>query len=63
MRTEVDVNANILTWAIVRAGYELKAFIEYSPMSEMADRRKETTVKQLEAFPKKFIFLWLFISS
>ena len=31
MRNEVNVNANILTWAIARAGYELQAFTEKYP--------------------------------
>jgi Zn-dependent peptidase ImmA (M78 family) len=54
MRTEVDVNANILTWAINRAGYELPGFIEKVPnVLQWIEGRKKPTVKQLEDFSKK----------
>ncbi len=54
MRTEVDVNANILTWAIARAGYELQAFVEMFPnVKKWLDGEKKPTVKQLEDFSKK----------
>lgn len=54
MRTEVDVNANILTWAIARAGYELQAFVEMFPnVQKWLEGEKKPTVKQLEDFSKK----------
>ena len=54
MRTEVDVNANILTWAIARAGYELQAFVEMFPnVKKWLEGEKKPTVKQLEDFSKK----------
>lgn len=54
MRNEVDVNANILTWAITRAGYELHAFTEKFPkVQEWLEGEKKPTVKQLEDFSKQ----------
>ena len=54
MRTEVNINANILTWAIARAGYELQEFTAKVPkVQEWIEGRKKPTVKQLEAFSKK----------
>jgi Zn-dependent peptidase ImmA (M78 family) len=54
MRTEVDINANILTWAIARAGYDLHEFTVKEPQSlDWIQGNKKPTVKQLEAFSKK----------
>lgn len=54
MRTEVDVNANMLTWAIDRAGYELHEFTEKMPrITYWLSGEKKPTVKQLEAFSRK----------
>lgn len=54
MRTEVNVNANILTWAIVRAGYEFVEFATKVPnIQKWLDGDKKPTVKQLEDFSKK----------
>lgn len=54
MRSEVNVNANMLTWAIVRAGYELQTFIEKFPrVKQWLEGEKKPTVKQLEDFSKK----------
>lgn len=54
MRNEVNVNANMLTWAISRAGYELQAFIEKFPNVQLwLEGEKKPTVKQLEDFSKK----------
>lgn len=54
MRSEVNVNANMLTWAIVRAGYELHAFTEKFPkVQQWLEGEKKPTVKQLEDFSKK----------
>lgn len=54
MRNEVNVNANILTWAIARAGYQLHAFTEKFPkVLEWLEGEKKPTVKQLEVFSKK----------
>lgn len=65
MRNEVNVNANILTWAIVRAGYELQTFIEKFPKVQLwLEGEKKPTVKQLEDFSKKVYlpFGYLFLS-
>lgn len=54
MRNEVNINANILTWAISRAGHELKAFTEkYPKVQQWLEGEKNPTVKQLEEFSKK----------
>lgn len=54
MRNEVNVNANMLTWAISRAGHELHAFIEKFPNVQLwLEGEKKPTVKQLEDFSKK----------
>lgn len=54
MKTELNVKANILTWAIARGGYELQTFIEKSPNVQLwLDGEKKPTVKQLEDFSKK----------
>jgi len=54
MRTEVDINANIITWAIARAGYELQEFLAKVPIvQKWIVGEKKPTVKQLEKFSKK----------
>jgi Zn-dependent peptidase ImmA (M78 family) len=56
MRNEVNVNVNMLTWAIARAGYELQAFTEKYPKFNIdlwLEGEKKPTVKQLEDFSKK----------
>ncbi len=54
MRNEVNVNANILTWAISRAGYELQTFTDKFPKVQLwIEGEKKPTVKQLEEFSKK----------
>lgn len=64
MKTEVNVNANMLTWAIARAGYELQTFSDKFPnFQKWVEGDKKPTVKQLEDFSKKvylpFGFLFL----
>jgi Zn-dependent peptidase ImmA (M78 family) len=54
MRTEVNVNVDMLTWAIARAGYELHTFVEKVPnVKKWMEGEKKPTVKQLEDFSKK----------
>lgn len=54
MRNEVNVNNNMLTWAITRAGYDVSAFAEKFPkILDWLEGQKKPTVKQLEAFSKK----------
>ena len=65
MRTEVNINANILTWAIARAGYKLHEFTMNVPkVQDWIDGKKKPTVKQLEAFSRKVYlpFGYLFLS-
>ncbi len=54
MRVELNINANIITWAIVRAGYELHDFTAIVPkVQDWIEGKKKPTVKQLENFSKK----------
>ena len=54
MRTEVDVNGNMLTWAIARAGFDLYDFTTKVPgLQQWLDGDKKPTVKQLEDFSRK----------
>ena len=54
MRTEMNVDANMLTWAVSRAGYDLDEFTEKVPnLEKWINGEKKPTVKQLEAFSKK----------
>ena len=64
MRLEVNINADILTWAIGRAGFELPEFAEKVPkINDWIEGKKKPTVKQLESFSRKvylpFGFLFL----
>lgn len=50
----MNVDANMLTWAVSRAGYDLEVFTEKVPNFEKwINGEKKPTVKQLEAFSKK----------
>jgi hypothetical protein len=54
MRVEVNVSANMITWAIARAGYELDAFIAKFPkVKDWLENKNKPTIKQLETFSKK----------
>ena len=54
MRTEINVNADILTWAIARAGFDLHEFTDKLPnVQKWIEGEKNPTVKQLEDFSKK----------
>jgi Zn-dependent peptidase ImmA (M78 family) len=54
MRNEVNVNNNMLTWAIVRAGFDVPAFTgKFPKVLEWIDGHKKPTVKQLEEFSRK----------
>ncbi len=51
MRTEVNINPNIITWAINRAGFELQEFLVKNPnVQKWLENVKKPTVKQLEDF-------------
>jgi len=50
----VEVNANMLTWAIERAGYDPSEFARKMPqITNWLSGEKKPTVKQLEKFSKK----------
>lgn len=54
MRTEVNIDSNMLTWAIDRAGFDLHEFTSTLPnVQKWLDGEKKPTVKQLEEFSKK----------
>jgi len=54
MGTEVNINTNMLTWAIARAGYDLYDFASKVPnIFEWIQGEKKPTIKQLEKFSKK----------
>lgn len=54
MNTGINVNPDIITWAIQRAGYELHDFAEKFPkVTDWLEDRKQPTVKQLEKFSHK----------
>jgi len=54
MRSEVVVGADMITWAIERAGFDLQEFSALVPrVQEWIDGTKKPTVKQLETFSKK----------
>ena len=54
MKQKVNINADILTRAITRAGYKLHEFTEKAPnVREWIEGKKNPTVKQLEKFSKK----------
>jgi Zn-dependent peptidase ImmA (M78 family) len=54
MKAEININTNILTWAINRAGFEFNEFIlNFPKVQEWIDNKKKPTIKQLEDFSKK----------
>lgn len=57
MRTEVNINVDILTWAIARAGFNLHDFALKVPNTlDWVNGDKKPTIKQLEDLSKK-VFL------
>lgn len=54
MSSEVNINSDILTWAIARAGYKLSEFaLKIPKVEQWISGEKNPTVKQLEDFSKK----------
>lgn len=54
MATEININPNMLTWAIARAGYVVDDFLERFPnVKKWIEQVKSPTVKQLEDFAKR----------
>jgi len=64
MVERINIDANMLTWAIARAGYDVSEYAIANPrIQDWLDGTKQPTVKQLEDFSKKvylpFGFLFL----
>lgn len=54
MPTYIDITADILSWAIARAGYDVSEFFESQPkVKEWYKGEKKPTVKQLQNFSQK----------
>lgn len=54
MSTKININRNIITWAITRAGYDLEEFSIKAPnVVQWIEGDKKPTLKQLEAFSKR----------
>lgn len=54
MSPEINVNANMISWAIHRAGFDMQEFIAKNAMvQEWIEGKKRPTVKQLETFSKR----------
>lgn len=54
MKGELNIPANMLTWAVARAGYDLAEFITRFPrLEKWLNGEKSPTFKQLEIFSKK----------
>src|ERR1035437_65782 len=56
MKTEVNISANIITWAITRGGFDLPEFVAKFPklkVLEWLDNTQKPTIKQLEDFSNK----------
>lgn len=66
MKTEVDINTNMIIWAIARAGHDLQEFISVFPkVKDWLDDKKKPTLKQLETFSRKvhLPFGYLFLAN
>lgn len=54
IRTELNISADMITWAIARAGYDLHEFLNNFPrIKDWIENKKKPTVKQLEDFSHK----------
>lgn len=54
MKTEIDVNPTMLSWAITRAGFHVKDFLSLHPnVGAWMEKIKRPTMKQLEDFAKR----------
>ncbi len=54
MKSEININAKIITWAIARAGEDLHKFFEKVPnVYEWIEGSKKPTIKQLQDFSKR----------
>lgn len=51
MKSEININADMITWAIARAGYDMHEFVSQFPkIQDWIDNKKKPTLKQLEKF-------------
>jgi hypothetical protein len=54
MGTEININPNMLTWAIARAGFVLDDFlVKFPNVQNWIEQVKSPTVKQLEEFARR----------
>jgi hypothetical protein len=54
MKSEIDIRADMITWAISRAGFELQEFLDRFPnVLEWISKTRRPTVKQLEEFSRR----------
>jgi Zn-dependent peptidase ImmA (M78 family) len=54
MSTEVNINNNLITWAVERAGFDIQDFaIRFPQVEDWLETRKKPTITQLEKFSKK----------
>ncbi len=52
--TRVDINKNLIEWAIIRDGHEIKEYLDANPkVKQWLTEDKKPTVKQLEDFSRK----------
>lgn len=54
MKNKIDINPDILTWAVKRAGYNVDDFIPVFPeFKDWLDKNKKPTFRQLQDFARK----------
>lgn len=54
MSTGLNINVNMLTWAVARAGFDMQELVVKFPnLQKWINQEKQPTVKQLEDFSKK----------
>jgi Zn-dependent peptidase ImmA (M78 family) len=54
MSPEININGNMISWAINRAGFDMQEFIaKHAGVQDWIDGTKKPTVKQLETFSKR----------
>jgi len=54
MKTEININPTLITWAITRAGFDVEEFlINHPSIQKWVEEIKKPTVKQLEKFAIK----------
>lgn len=66
MKIDLEINNDLIIWAINRSGYELGEFFdEFPKVKEWLDRTKKPTLRQLENFARKVHvpFGYLFLDS